>query len=193
MEQNSCTAVTLALGRDWAAYIVQMGPVKLKTFGYLAFKSEVTKKHWPINVVQLDSYVVPAINNWSFSLRSGVDIAPPDKKHPTYWGEDFLGYQLGNQQSQVRTEWKYQNEFSQTPGLGYSTKMSAILNLAGYIGVNTKEPFDKSGWIAINKMGCRKKLRSLTAIGKNLKKERKSAGKPSILRYFFKSTFGKSL
>lgn len=132
-------------------YILKKGENELKLFGYLAFTSNVAKKHWPIEKLEIDSFVVPKIGNWSVYLRTraGLDLA--DSNSPIYGGEDYIGYQVAKAlQIQLRTEWKCQNRaLSQSIGCGWSNKVSTSINFNGYVGVETKRPYSKTGWIEL--------------------------------------------
>lgn len=131
-------------------YTLTQGNNGLKLFGYFALTSNVAKKQWPVEKMEIDSFVVPKIGDWSacFRTRAGLELA--NNNAPVYWGEDYIGYQLTKtQQIQLRTEWKYgQNLWSQSIGPAWSSQISSV-KFNGYIGVETKHPYAKTGWIEL--------------------------------------------
>ncbi len=137
-------------------YAFAQGNNGLKLFGYFALTSNVAKKQWPIEKVEIDSFVVPKLDNWNacFRTRAGLELA--NNNTPVYWGEDYIGYQMiESLQIQLRTEWKYgqdlvshKNTWSQSIGPAWSSQIASV-KFNGYIGMETKHPYAKTGWIEL--------------------------------------------
>lgn len=142
-------------GRLWLGigpnFAVALGPVKVKISGYTALIADVSKKHWPVRTIELDSFLVPTIGRWTLYVRTALDVGTNREKATKFWGQDYVGYQLTNKwQIQARSEWKYRDgDLKQSIGLGWSRKMTTNLDFSGYLGCETKKPFAKVGWLEI--------------------------------------------
>lgn len=131
-------------------YTGKMGPAKIRVFGYAAGIANVAKNHWPIETIEIESFVVPTVGKWTIHIRSLADVAIA-KSELTFSGRDFLGYQVSsNWQPRLQTEWKYNKGLDQSLGLGWLYKLSSMLSTDGYIGCYTKKPNGKTGWLRFN-------------------------------------------
>jgi len=137
-------------------YAFKQGNNGLKLFGYFALTSNVAKKQWPIEKMEVDTFIMPKLSAWNlcFRTRAGLELA--NNNVPVYWGEDYIGYQITkNQQIQLRTEWKYgqnllsrKNIWSQSIGPSWSRQIANV-KFNGYVGIGTKPPYTKTGWLEL--------------------------------------------
>lgn len=147
---NNKPRVLLGIG---PRYTFTQGNNGLKLFGYFALTSNVAKNkiQWPIEKVEIDSFVVPKIGNWSVCLRTRVGLDLANNNSQIYWGEDYIGYQISKtRQIQLRTEWKYsQDLWLQSIGPAWGSEISSTVRFNGYIGIETKRPYAKTGWLEL--------------------------------------------
>lgn len=149
----------LGIGPRWTKNFSSEKGIKL--FSYLATTNDVSRKHWPISKIEADIFALPSIGKWKFFSRIKAQHFFTDQV-PCYLGEDAVGYQASKEwQIQFRSEWKYQKltlrqkltmplarNLTQSLGIGWVNKISSA-NFNGYIGVETKPPYSKAGWMEI--------------------------------------------
>ena len=131
-------------------YSFMQGDNALKLFGYFALTSNVAKKHWPIEKVEVDTFIMPKLGAWNFCFRTRAGLELANNNALVYWGEDYIGYQITKtQQIQLKTEWKHRNKkLVQSIGPGWNSQISSI-KFNGYIGIETKHPYAKTGWLEL--------------------------------------------
>ena len=144
---NNKPWVLLGIG---PSYTLTQGNNGLKLFGYFALTSNVAKKQWPIEKVEVDTFIIPKLGAWNFCFRTRAGIELANNNALVYWGEDYIGYQVTKAlQFQFRTEWKHsQGLHSQSIGPAWSSQISSI-KFNGYIGMETKHPYAKTGWLEL--------------------------------------------
>ncbi|MEK9165332.1 MAG: hypothetical protein AAB525_00530 [Patescibacteria group bacterium] len=135
------------------SFATKIGPISLKAFGYLALMLDVSKSktQWPVKTVEIDSFIVLTIKQYSFYIRSVAEVDPRRESSTWYWGRDFVGYQLSDSwQIRFQTEWQSRDEeWSRSLGFGWSQKLPSNCSFDGYFGCETERPYAKVGWLEL--------------------------------------------
>jgi len=118
---------------------------------YHFLQINTAKKHWPIANLGTDLFIIYQHSEWVLFIRTLPMYNVHEKDHYLWaWGRDYLGYQISDSwQWRLQTEWRYQNEYTQSIGPAWEKRIAGNTYFSGYLAVEVNKPNSKTGWLEI--------------------------------------------
>jgi len=144
---------TLVLGAGPSTRF-QLGKVGISASAYADVTLNLKDTNFPIQSYMGELFVIGNLGKWSLFTRS-ASLTDAKSLDTSFSGMVFLGHQLGKCNIRILSNWRQdksnsdKTEYRVNIGPSVEHKISETSSVSGYIGVDTRSPYPKTGWLEV--------------------------------------------
>ncbi|HPW44660.1 MAG TPA: hypothetical protein PLX67_03045 [bacterium] len=144
---------TLVLGAGPSTRF-QLGKVGISASAYADVTLNLKDTNFPIQSYMGELFVIGSLGKWSLFTRN-ASLTDAENLDTSFSGMVFLGHQLGKCNIRILSNWRQdksnsdKTEYRVNIGPSVEHKISETSSVSGYIGVDTRSPYPKTGWLEV--------------------------------------------